>query len=160
MEVLVNGRSIARRVLNDALVCHPSPAATSSYVLTYRGRTEEQRSSGFWIGPAAGSTAAQRSAGGQILPLRSRKLQLVVREPYTPASERLRLTHLLVADGEEVRVRIEMPEARMFLDGPHAPLDLAFGVELVFRRSAESLRVAGLHARRGWHLGPDGRAAR
>jgi NAD+ kinase len=157
MEVLINGTSVTRRVLNDALVCHHSPAATSSYLLEYGGRVEEQKSSGFWIGPAAGSTAAQRSAGGRILPLRSKRLQLVVREPYTPASERLRLTHLLVPDGHEVRVRCKMQGARMFVDGPHAPIDLAFGDVLVFRRSPESLDVLGLHVRRTWHLGPDAR---
>ena len=85
MTVAVNGRIRSRRVLNEALFCHASPAATSRYILSYKKVREEQRTSGFWIGPPAGSTAAQRSAGGRVLPLGSAQLQLVVRDP-TPLS--------------------------------------------------------------------------
>ncbi|HEV8547709.1 MAG TPA: NAD(+)/NADH kinase, partial [Polyangiaceae bacterium] len=98
MAVAVNGRLRTKHVLNEALYSHASPAATSRYLLTHGKRTEEQRSSGFWIGPAAGSTAAQRSAGGRLLPLNSRLLQLVVREPYTPSGKPYALTRLAISD--------------------------------------------------------------
>ena len=150
MTVLVNGRAISTRVLNDALFCHRSPAATSRYILTFRDVTEEQKSSGFWIGPAAGSTAAQRSAGGEILPLTSRKLQLVAREPYTPEGEDLKLTRVLIDDGEELFMRSKIREARLFIDGPHEGYEIEMGNRLVFRRSPESLTVLGLGARRRW----------
>ena len=78
MSVIRNGAPVSTRVLNDALFCHRSPAATTRYILKLGKLVEEQKSSGFWIGPAAGSTAAQRSAGGKILPLASTDLQLVV----------------------------------------------------------------------------------
>jgi hypothetical protein len=81
MCVTTNGRPVARRILNDALFCHASPAATSRYIVELGGVVEEHKSSGFWIGPAAGSTAAQRSAGGKIMPLTAQELQLVV-SPY------------------------------------------------------------------------------
>jgi NAD+ kinase len=98
MAVDRNGKRLHHRVLNEALFCHVSPAATSRYILrvvpvkgsgtTERyGRAiaeEDQKSSGLWIGPAAGSTAAQHSAGGRVLPLASREVQFVVREPYRP----------------------------------------------------------------------------
>src|SRR5205814_3511997 len=76
MRVDLNGVCIHRRVLNEALFCHASPAATSRYILRVTSpdgtsEEEEQKSSGMWIGPAAGSTAAQRSAGGRVLPLAS-----------------------------------------------------------------------------------------
>ena len=95
MSVHLNGKVISTRVLNDALFCHRSPAATTRYILRFGRVVEEQKSSGFWIGPAAGSTAAQRSGGGKILPLTSTDLQLVVREPYTPAGEKLKITRAL-----------------------------------------------------------------
>lgn len=145
MSVLLNGQSVSDRVLNDALFCHRSPAATSRYFVTFGKRSEEQKSSGFWIGPAAGSTAAQRSAGGRVLPLTSQKLQYVVREPYTPAADPLRLLRLIVPDGQELVVRSEMREGQIFLDGPHNFLPVEVGDELVFRRSPESLRVLALH---------------
>jgi NAD+ kinase len=150
MTVVVNGRAVSTRVLNDALFCHKSPAATTRYILTLGDSTEEQKSSGFWIGPAAGSTAAQRSAGGEILPLTSRKLQLVVREPYTPESEELGLTRVLIDDGEELFMRSKIRDGRIFIDGPHESFEIEMGNRLVFRRSPESLMVLGLGARRRW----------
>ena len=59
MSVRVNGKTITDRVLNEALYCHASPAATTRYILRLGDVEEEQKSSGFWIGPAAGSTAAR-----------------------------------------------------------------------------------------------------
>jgi NAD+ kinase len=148
MEVTKNERLVSRRVLNDALVCHVSPAATSRYLLEYGGVSEDQRSSGFWVGPAAGSTAAQRSAGGQVLPLDSEELQLVVREPYNPEGSPLSMPRLVVPAGRTVRVRSKMMEARAYLDGPNESEPIVLGDVLDFRRSPEPLTVLGLDAAR------------
>lgn len=150
MSVFVNDAVVSTRVLNDALFCHRSPAATSRYIVTLGRVVEEQKSSGFWIGPAAGSTAAQRSGGGKILPLASKVMQLVVREPYTPEGEKLRLTRVLVPDGKELSVRSKIREGRLFIDGPHEFVDIEMGDHLVFRRSPESLTVLGLAPKRNW----------
>jgi len=150
MTVLLNGAVVSTRVLNDALFCHCSPAATSRYLVKLGRVQEEQKSSGFWIGPAAGSTAAQRSGGGKILPLSSRQLQLVVREPYTPEGEKLRLTRALIPIGKELLVRSKIREGRLFIDGPHEFVDVEMGDRLLFRRSDESLTVLGLSATRRW----------
>jgi NAD+ kinase len=150
MSVLRNGAPVSNRVLNDALFCHRSPAATTRYILKLGKMVEEQKSSGFWIGPAAGSTAAQRSAGGKILPLGSSALQFVVREPYTPEGEKLKLVRGLVSPGRELFVRSKMRDARLFIDGPHEAVEIQMGDRLVFSRSAESLTVLGLSARRKW----------
>jgi NAD+ kinase len=150
MAVEVNGDTVSTRVLNDALFCHRSPAATSRYIVKLGPKSEEQKSSGFWIGPAAGSTAAQRSGGGKILPLTSRRLQLVVREPYTPEGEHLDLTRVLVPEDKELHVRSKIREGRLFMDGPHEFVDVEMGDRLVCRRSPESLVVLGLSATRRW----------
>jgi NAD+ kinase len=144
MEVRLNGAAISRRVLNDALFCHASPAATSRYVLAFGETEEEQRSSGFWVGPAAGSTAAQRSAGGAVLPLTSDQLQFVVREPYTPGGGPLALARGVVTPGERLRAVSKMSDARLFLDGPQAAHVVGLGDALEFRRSDEPLSVLGL----------------
>ncbi len=144
MEVERDGEVLSRRVLNDALFCHASPAATSSYIVKLGRAAEEHKSSGLWVGPAAGSTAAQFSAGGRMLPLGSRRLQLVVREPYAPAGRRLRLTHALVADGDELRIASKMRDARLFLDGPHEVVSVGLGEVITFRRSGEPLHVLAL----------------
>ncbi len=137
-------------MLNEVLYCHASPAATSKYILRVRataGRTEheeEQRSSGMWIGPAAGSTAAQRSAGGQILPLTSSDIQFVVREPYVPRQGPVGITQGRVPAGEELLVRNKMKEAKLYIDGHHIVYDATIGDVLTFRRSDEPLTVLGL----------------
>lgn len=139
MQVSLDGAIVHRRVLNDALFCHKSPAATTRYLIAHRGFQEEQKSSGIWIGPAAGSTAAQRSAGGRILPPGSQRLQYVVREPYFPPEGSYRLRRGVVARGDELRVRSQVREGCVFLDGPHVVHDATVGCEIVFRQSDEPL---------------------
>ncbi len=150
MKVSVNGEVVAGRVLNEALFCHPSPAATSRYILTVRDVVEPQKSSGFWIGPAAGSTAAQRSAGGRVLPLTSKQLQIVVREPYTPHDESYALRRALIPPGEVVTVRSKMKEARLFFDGPNKVLPISFADVIEFTQADRPLTVLGISSRRKW----------
>jgi len=158
MRVELNDRVLHNRVLNEALFCHASPAATSRYILRIVGNggkagkervvEEEQKSSGIWIGPAAGSTAAQRSAGGNVLPLTSTKIQFVVREPYHgdngdgPHAQH----HFLGLIGERARLEIwsKMRTAKLFLDGHHDEHDVGIGDRLVMTRSDETLTILGL----------------
>jgi NAD+ kinase len=150
MRIELNGKRLADRVLNEALLCHLSPAATSRYTLRLldeRGQIlceEEQKSSGLWIGPSAGSTAAQRSAGGHVLPAASRNLQYVVREPYRPRGGSLRMTLGLAREGQALAVKSKMRQARVFVDGEHIAYDVTIGDVVVFRRSDEPLIVLGL----------------
>ncbi len=148
MKVTLNGRVRSERVLNDALCAHSSPAATSRYLLEYGQIREEHRSSGLWIGPAAGSTAALRSAGGRVLPLASPRLQLVIREPYTPSGQRFRLLKLLIDPDERLILRSKMDKAMLWLDGPSLQVPVGLGDEVEFAVSKKPLRVLGLTSRR------------
>jgi NAD+ kinase len=148
MQVMVDGAVRSRRVLNEALYCHASPAATSRYIVKVGRRREEHRSSGFWVGTAAGSTAAQRSAGGKVLPLDSRALQLVVREPYAARGQRLELVRVVVEPPGRISVKSKMHEAWMFLDGPYKKVPVGLGEEATFSVSPEPLTVVGLGPRR------------
>lgn len=150
MKVEKDGNLLTTRVLNEVLVCSASPAATTRYLLTHRGSLEEQKSSGIWIGPAAGSTAAQRSAGGRVLPLTSDKLQFVVREPYTPAGQTLKLTRGLVNRDDALEMRVKMSDGRIFVDGPHEVHTVTIGDRLRFSASDEPLHLLGVVRRRGW----------
>ncbi len=89
LAVELEGYPGLRPALNDVLLTHASPAATSRYRLTLKDYSEEHRSSGLWISTATGSTAGIRSAGGRPMPLRSRRLQFRAREPL-PRSRRTR----------------------------------------------------------------------
>ena len=154
MRVDLNDVCLHRRVLNEALFCHASPAATTRYILRVAqpgGATaadtvheEEQKSSGIWIGPAAGSTAAQRSAGGRVLPLSSTRLQYVVREPYVPYGDRMRLALGFVEDGGMLTIRNKVKQAKIFLDGEHTMYEATIGDVVTMRRSEEFLTVLGL----------------
>lgn len=150
MQVEINGRLISSRVLNEALYSHAIPAATSRYILRCASGTEEQHSSGFWIGTAAGSTGATRSAGGRVLPLGSQRLQLVVREPYLAPGHPLKFTKLAVKPGEAISAQSKMDDATVFLDGPFRKFAVSLGDTVVFQRSNEPLTVLGLDHGRGW----------
>jgi NAD+ kinase len=150
MRVDRNGEPLLTRVLNEALFCHFSPAATSRYILRWVGSDgrvlseEEQKSSGLWVGPAAGSTAAQRSAGGRVLPLASSKLQYVAREPYRPHGESLGMTLGLVGENESLTIKSKMRRSCLFLDGDHIAHEVTIGDVVTLRRSDEPLIVLGL----------------
>ncbi len=155
MRVECNDTVIHERVLNEALFCHELPAGTSRYILrlTHAKREskiigEEQKSSGVWIGPAAGSTAAQRSAGGRVLPLTSKRIQFVVREPYVPRGEKLQLLRGVVEEGGAIELLCKMRTAKVFLDGVHIVADVGLGDVLRMSRSDQSLVVLGLRAGR------------
>jgi NAD+ kinase len=149
MTVRQNGRVISRRVLNEALFCHETPAAASRYVVTYGARHEEQVSSGFWVGTAAGSTGAIHSAGGDILPLGSRRLELVVREPFAGGGFTYKMTKLFCAPDKAITVTSKMRDAVLFLDGPFQRTAVRLRDRLEFKVSDDPLYVLGLTPRKG-----------
>jgi NAD+ kinase len=144
MRVELGDRLISTRVLNDALYCHESPAATSRYILEHAGNQERQMSSGVWVGPAAGSTAALRSAGGKVLPVGSQKIQFVVREPYRGVDNRYELIKGLVSPGEAVEITSRMTKGRLFLDGTQKVHAVGIGDRVRMNLSDEPLTLLGL----------------
>ena len=154
MRVELNGRALHDRVLNEALFCHSSPAATSRYILRVQShertttvprptrsspRRSTSRAASGWVPPRA---PRPRSAAreGIVLPLDSPDLQYVVREPYRPHGEPLKMTMGLVV-GRAVSRRQEQDAA---------------GARLSRRRSPGARR----HHRRRRHDAPLERAAR
>jgi NAD+ kinase len=159
MQVSVNNRVVSRRVLNEALFCHAIPAATSRYIVSFQGKSEEQRSSGVWVSTAAGSTGAARSAGGRILPFTSRQLQLIVREPYLEARREVRpvpieLDCLTFEPPESLALLSKMEDARLYLDGPYRQMPVGLGDRVTCGISNEPLHVFGLGRRRLATLSP------
>jgi NAD+ kinase len=148
VQIALDGEVLSRRVLNDVLFCHEIPAATARYLIRLDDTEEEHRSSGLWVGPAAGSTAAQRSAGGRVLPPTSCQIQFVVREPYMPNGTRYRLTKGLFQNGQQLVVTSKIHGGRIYVDGPHLKRKVALGGEISVKRSPESLTVLGFRARK------------
>lgn len=147
VQITLDGDPVSKRVLNDVLFCHECPAATTRYLIRQRDVEEDHKSSGLWIGPAAGSTAAQRSAGGMVLPAKSTQIQYVVREPYMPNGTRYGLIKGLVEADEELLITSKTHGGRLYVDGPHVRRKVALGSEIRVRRSPESLTVLGFRAR-------------
>src|SRR4029450_11532437 len=148
MQVTINDRLLPSYALNDLLVAHANPAAMTSYTLDIGSVSEPQRSSGLWIATAAGSTAAIRAAGGRILPLRSRKLQYLVREPYHGNRCRYRLRKGIIGTETPLAVPSRTRRGRLSLDGPHLRFSLGLGDVLTVTTAATPLRVLGLDGNR------------
>jgi NAD+ kinase len=116
--------------LNDVLVAHFCPAATTRYGLQVGPKQESHRSSGLWISTAAGSTAGILSAGGRAMPLRSRRLQYRVRELYREPGRRYSLVGAVLPEDDGIVVESRMPEGRLYLDGSRLCYAFAFGARL------------------------------
>lgn len=144
MQVLVDGAAVHKRVLNDVLFTHPHPANTTRYLVSFGGVTEEQKSSGIWVSTATGSTAAIRSAGGRVLPLRSKMLQFVVREPYSPPGQRFEILRGTIRPRDTFEVANKMREGRLYLDGPRLGITLEIGQRVKFALSDEPLSIYGV----------------
>jgi NAD+ kinase len=147
MQVVLDGEVVTTRVLNDVLFCHVVPAGTTRYAIRFRGREEEQKSSGIWISTPAGSTAAISSAGGRPMAIGSEQLQFLVREPYQHARVAPRLLHGFVRAGERLVLRSQFRAGRLFLDGPRVVRQVEIGASLQLSRSREPLTLLGFRRR-------------
>jgi len=143
MRVDMDGEIVSNRVINDALFCHKCPAATTRYIIRFAGRTEDHKSSGIWVGPAAGSTGAQRSAGGRILPKTSKRLQFVVREPCDADNNGRVLQREFIAPRETLNIISRIRAGHLYIDGPHLARGVGMGSELSMRISDEPLVLLG-----------------
>ncbi len=121
--------------LNDILFTSRNPAGTTRYLVTLGKHREEQKSSGLWIAPAPGSTAAIHSAGGKILPLGSEKFQYVVREPYQPSHSRYRFLRGVLGKETKLKILSMMDEVSVYLDGPHREFPIRRGDVVTVRQA-------------------------
>jgi NAD+ kinase len=149
LELSLNGRKHPWPVLNDLLVTTLSPAGTSRYTLKVGNRTEEQMSSGVWISTAAGSTAANLSAGGRILPPARKCFQYVVREAYLPKFGRRSLIKGILGGSAALDMVSFMRDGRLFLDGANHILPFVLGDHLKVRLSPHPLSILGFKATKG-----------
>lgn len=132
IEVELEGRTLPP-ALNDVLLAHEQPAATSRYRLHLGRRAEDHRSSGLWVSSPAGSTAGIRSAGGTPMPLDARRLQFRARELYRVRDRDAKLEAGFVEEGQGLVVESAMEAGWLYIDGSRLPFRFPFGARATFR---------------------------
>lgn len=131
-------------VLNDFLYTSANPAATTRYKVFFDGLVETQKSSGFWISTATGSTAAISAAGGYQMNPDDQNLQFVVRELYQTDQPDPKIQKSIF-DGETKTLEIENHCANgiLALDGERGVIRLKYGDHISFLKG-NSIKVAEL----------------
>ncbi|KAK7335213.1 hypothetical protein VNO80_26990 [Phaseolus coccineus] len=122
--ISVNALHLSTYALNDILVAHPCPASLSRF--SFRIKEGDKpcsplvncRSSGLRVSTAAGSTAAMHSAGGFPMPILSRDLQYMTREPISSgaASD---LMHGLIKHDQTLVATWTCRKGVIYIDGSH-----------------------------------------
>ena len=151
IKVILNGKSLPLLALNDILIAHKNPAATSRYYLKFRGIIEEQVSSGVWIATPSGSTGAIIFAGGNFQSFNEKRLQFKVREPYFVNNKKPKLLKDFLYESDSLEIRSKMFNGRIFFDGQRNIFDFPIGsclkihcselpVKLFINKKMENLR--------------------
>ncbi|MBX3137444.1 NAD(+)/NADH kinase [Candidatus Obscuribacterales bacterium] len=141
LDLNLNGTLLKQKVLNEILIAHTHPAATSRYLLSIDAVKEEQRSSGIWIGTPAGSTGSLRSAGGEIQPIIDNEFQYIVREPCVRPGEADKLLHGFLRRDQAMEVVSQMRTGAIFVDGQHIEYPFPMGDKLIVSASKNDLNA-------------------
>lgn len=136
----INGQRWPQLALNDVLVSHRIPAATSRYELSIGQHHERHTCSGLWIASAVGSTGAIRGCGGEIRPLVDPLLQFRVREA-NPARDGMLLKSGLLKRRQTLHLRSLMRDGKIYIDGPHLRIPFPLGSRLDLEPVPNSLRL-------------------
>jgi len=140
LEVKIGRHKAMESALNDILYSHASPASTTRYKLTIGKKSEVQRSSGIWVCSAAGSTAAVAAAGGKPLRLGSRKMEYIVREPYSPSSHYSLLNGIL-PDTRPIKIDSQTGNGIVYIDGSHIQYPAPKGTKITIQASKNPLKI-------------------
>ncbi|MBA0549852.1 hypothetical protein Golob_020860 [Gossypium lobatum] len=151
ISVSVNSKVLPTCALNDILIAHPCPATVSRFSFKIRGDDEtcsplvNCRSSGLRISTAAGSTAAMHSAGGFPMPILSRDLQYMVREPISQGPAISRLMHGLIKSDQSMDASWFSKEGFVYFDGSHVFHTIQNGDTIEISSKAPVLQVVLPH---------------
>lgn len=138
LEIETGGKRLPP-ALNDVLIAHEQPAATSRYRLRLGRKAEDHRSSGLWVSTPTGSTAGIRSAGGRPMSLGAHRLQFRARELYRAGNRAAALESGYVEEGQELVVESAMEAGWLFVDGSRMATRFPFGARAAFRVAAQPL---------------------
>lgn len=146
MSISINSHQLSTSALNDVLISHPCPAAVSRFSFRtckqedHRSSLVHSRSSGLRVSTAAGSTAAMQSAGGIVMPILSKDLQYMVREPISPGANSELMRGFIRFD-ESMEIKYYSKEGLIYVDGSHVVFSVQFGDEVELSSTASSLKL-------------------
>lgn len=145
LAVCLDNQPLPELALNDVLIAHDCPAATTRYLIKLDDFEEEHRSSGVWISTAAGSTAGIHSAGGRKMNLRSKRLQYLVRELYREVHGGIirdyGLERGMIEPSQTLTIASKMQEGWLFIDGARTAYRFPFGTRAQLRAADSKLRL-------------------
>jgi len=156
MRVRVDGKEVLGPTLNDVLFAHECPAGLTRFdraIVPVEGALAARpgqrpapfvhfRGSGLWVSTAIGSTAAIRSAGGRAMPPRSRKLQILVREPYVPPGDLPPPgVRGFVDPGDALVLINRLRRGMLWADGVHRSLSVSYAQQVVLDNHPVPLRL-------------------
>jgi len=139
--LLLDGKPIPQRVLNEVLIAHAVIGATSRYLVRINGKSEEHKSDGLFFGAPGGSTGWMRSYGAKLLPIKSQRIQYLTRGLIVPPGKSYRLTKGLLPSATVITVLSEMPDGKLYVDGQHTQYPFPRGSELTISRSPQDLHL-------------------
>lgn len=99
------------------------------------------RSSGLRVSTAAGSTAAMLSAGGFAMPILSKDLQYMVREPISPGADTSNFMHGVIKSGESVDTTWFCKEGQIYIDGSQNVRSIQYGDTIELSSEAPILKL-------------------
>ncbi len=141
LQIIINGTPCELMAVNEVLFTNQHPAGTSRYRLMVNGKSEDHKSSGVWIATAAGSSAAIRAAGGQVVSRTSLDMQYLVREPFLGGKKKSKLTHGFVKPGKKIRIVANTLTPALYVDGVQGQIPIAYGDIIEIKNSPNALRV-------------------
>lgn len=147
ISIRVNSMPLSTYALNDILIADPCPASASRFSFRIRkdGKSSSplvnSRSSGLRVSTATGSTAAMLSAGGFTMPILSKDLQYMVREPISPPMHTLSLMHGLINPNESMDIDWYTNEGFIYIDGSNMLHPVQYGDTIHISSQAPVLKI-------------------
>jgi len=156
IRIRLDGQTVLGPTLNDVLFAHECPAGltrfdratvAASRALDVRPERNPRlfrrcRSSGLWVSTALGSTAAIHSAGGRVMPPRSRRLQYLVRDPYVAmGAERPPDLRGFLAHDQAMVIVNRLRRGMLWADGAHRSLGVNYGQQVILDSHPLPLRL-------------------
>lgn len=139
LEVSIDGKFLPELALNEFLIAHKEPAASSRYRLNAKGQSEKHVCSGLLVATPSGSTGFLRSEGGSVLAIDEQNFAFLERAPFLRLGEQHKLRAGLLQRGEALVIVSEMEGGMVYIDNNHAKYPFDRGATLVVRAAQANL---------------------